>query len=374
MSAPATPARTITLRLPHHDELPEAVDEPLRNNLSALELTGDYLWTASDETCSVERLVTADGGGSYGEACVYSLADFFDLPEGAEGEVDIEGLAMDGDYLWVTGSMAYARKKPKPLENDPANALKRLTEVKRDPNRWLLGRIPCLRAKDGTYELHREATSPDGTRLSAACLKFSHKHGNVLTRDLRMDEHLGRFLEVPAKENGFDVEGIAAHRTEDGIHRVFLGLRGPVLRGWAVVLELALSLPKDKPGRLRPECLGEEDERYAKHFLDLDGLGIRDLKMDGNDLLILAGPTMDLDGPVQIWRWPGALNAGGETVVPRERLVKVMDVPHGHGFDHAEGFCLLPDHRRLLVAYDNPGEGRLHQDGASVDLDMFDLP
>ncbi|MNG03413.1 hypothetical protein D3C84_864920 [compost metagenome] len=36
--------------------------------------------------------------------------------------------------------------------------------------------------------------------------------------------------------------------------------------------------------------------RYRKHFFALNGLGFRDLCTSGDDLLILAGPTMDLDG------------------------------------------------------------------------------
>jgi len=375
MPHPAKPIGTVALHLAHHDALPELVDEALRNNLSAVEVTGNCLWTASDETCSVERLTTTDGGRTFGEHCVYSLADFFDLPEDAEGEVDIEGLGLCGNYLWVTGSMAYARKKPNPCENDQDRALKRLTEVKRDPNRWLLGRIPCLPTAEGVYELRREVHLADGTHLAAACLKFSEKHGNVLTKALRTDEHLSRFLEVPAKENGFDVEGIAVAHPLGGGERIFLGLRGPVLRGWAVVLELEVEMTK--PGRLAMRPLGHEDEPYRKHFLDLDGLGIRDMKMMGDDLLILAGPTMDLDGPVELWRWPDALKCGQETVIPRQQLVRLTALPHGRGFDHAEGIALLPGpdgDRRLLVAYDNPGDGRRHADGSGVDLDLFALP
>jgi len=373
----AIPLHPVTLHLRHHTELADLVDEAVANNLSAVEVTGSCLWTASDETCHVERLVGRDGGRRYGDHTPFCLADYFDLPEGADGEVDIEGLALEGHYLWVTGSMAYARKKPNPGENDATRALERLTEVKRDPNRWLLGRIPCQQGADGLYALHREVTLADGTHLSAACLKFSAKHGNTLTKALRTDEHISRFLEVPAKENGLDVEGIAAGTpAKGGGTRVFLGLRGPVLRGWALVLEVEL-MP-GKPGRLSLSPLGEEDEPYRKHFLDLDGLGIRDMKRQGDDLLILAGPTMDLDGPVQLWRWPGALNATNCTVVPRQDLHLVMQLPHGHGFDHAEGISLIPGDGggapRLLVAYDNPGMGRLHENGASVDLDLFALP
>lgn len=371
---PAAPAGTVRIDLTHHSELGPEVDQAIRNNLSVLEVTGATLWTASDETASIERLVTTDGGASYGDHGSVALGDFFDLPE-PDGEIDIEGVAADGGWLWVTGSMSLARKKPKVGETDPKVALDRLTQVKTDPNRWLLGRIPCLPSADGTHTLHRSVTLADGTHLEAACLKMSAKGANTLTKALRADEHLARFLDVPAKENGFDVEGIAAAPGLHGTSRIFLGLRGPVLRGWAVVLELAVET--GKPGRLRLREVGPEDEPYRKHFLDLDGLGIRDLKVDGDDLLILAGPTMDIDGPVVVWRWPGGLLATDQDIVPRDRLVRVLDVPHGVGFDHAEGMALrrLPgeDRPHLLVAYDNPGKDRLHGNDATVDLDLFAL-
>jgi hypothetical protein len=41
------------------------------------------------------------------------------------------------------------------------------------------------------------------------------------------------FLPLPGKDNGFDVEGLAVFGA-----RLFVGLWGPVLCGWAVILEL----------------------------------------------------------------------------------------------------------------------------------------
>src|SRR3546814_4598583 len=132
-------------------------------------------------------------------------------------------------------------------------------------------------------------------------------------------------MEVPSKENGFDVEGLAVRGS-----RVFLGLRGPVLRGWATVVELDLKTPK--PGRLKLRRIGADGESYRKHFLDLDGLGIRELVFDGDDLLVLAGPTMDLDGLVVLFRWSGALEAATETVIPQgPELAPIMHLPFGIG-------------------------------------------
>ncbi|HYD65966.1 DUF3616 domain-containing protein [Azospirillum sp.] len=367
--APHTPAQrlsTVRLAFRPHEEVAADLTKPIGANLSVIERVGRTLFTASDEGARIERLATHDGA-VFGEHASYALADFFKLPAGAEGEADVEGLCVDpgsGGWLWVVGSHSLARSKPKPDEDDATACLERLTEVRRDPNRCLLGRIPLVEVAEGLFEPVRA----DGER-TAACLKMGRKR-NALAKRLRRDDHIGRFIGVPAKENGFDVEGIAAR--DD---RVFLGLRGPVLRGWACILELTVR--QTKPHRLRLCGGGPDDEAYRKHFVDLDGLGVRELAIDGNDLLILAGPTMDLDGPVSVYRWAGALASEEGQVVPRDHLVRLLDVPFGAGCDHAEGIARLerPGAAPLLmVAYDSPAPDRRHDGGTAVDADLFELP
>ena len=43
-----------------------------------------------------------------------------------------------------------------------------------------------------------------------------------------------------------------------------------------------------------------------KHFLQIDGLGIRDRQFSGDDLYILGGPTMVLNGEIRVFNWPVA--------------------------------------------------------------------
>ena len=159
--------------------------------------------------------------------------------------------------------------------------------------------------------------------------------------------------------------------------RLFIGLRGPVLRGWAVILEVELKEDNEQPSTLRLKAIGPNDRLYRKHFLHLGGLGIRDLCAQGSDLLILAGPTMDLDGPVTIFRWPGGTDPKEESVVPASELERVLDVPYGQGVDHAEGMTLFsPDGgtaRSLLVVYDSASESR-QLGGSTVAADVFLLP
>jgi Protein of unknown function (DUF3616) len=364
----------VMLDFRHHDALGERVTEPLRGNLSVVKQSGRCLWVASDETDTIERLTTRDWR-TFGGHTTYKLTDFFDLP--VEGEVDIEGLSVDGDYLWICGSHSLKRKKPNPDEHGVEEALDRLTKVECEPNRYLLGRIPLVRdGEEGVHTLCRSspAKGGDGKKLTAGRLKMDASGANALSKALRTDEHLSRFMAIPSKDNGFDIEGISARGK-----RVFLGMRGPVLRGWAVILELEVTEKggNAKSAGLKLRRIGPEGERYRKHFLDLDGLGIRELSLEGDDLLILAGPTMDLDGPVVLYRWRGAWNQREETVIPRDRLERVMDIPYGTGIDHAEGATLFDrpgEPSAVLVVYDNPGPARLAADGAGVFADMFPLP
>lgn len=358
----ATPDARLRLTFHPHDAVDPALDKPVRNNISVAEAVGRCLFVGSDEGARIERLV-AGPDGHYADHRSFALADFFDLPAGSEGEADIEGLTVDDGWLWVVGSHSLARRKPKPQEHSGDECLTRLTEVKREANRYLLGRIPLAPIGDGVFDPVRRHED-----RQAACVKMGRKR-NALAKALKDDEHIGRFVNVPAKENGLDIEGIAVRGD-----RAFLGLRGPVLRGWACILDLRVA--GNGSGRLKLMTPDGKAPAYRKRFIDLDGLGIRELTFDGDDLLILAGPTMDLDGPAHVWRWAGCLEEDSSTVVPRDRLTRVLDVPFGTGFDHAEGIAWLPggtgkSERRLIVVYDSPGDDRLHPDGTGVDADVF---
>jgi hypothetical protein len=365
---PAERIDTVTFHLGDHSLVDVSADEML-DELSACEQTGRCLWIACDETATVERLITKDWR-RFGEHRAFRLGEFFDLPAGPTGRMDIEGLARDGGYLWIVGSHSLARKRPKRGTTDPEKALARLTRVKREANRYFLGRVPLARDEQpDIFRLDKRATDEDsGAVREAACVAMTDGR-NALIDALADDIHFAPFLDVPAKENGFDIEGIAARRD-----RVFLGLRGPVLAGWAAIIELRLEAAE--PGRLELRNVGPQGERYRKHFLDLNGLGIRELTFDGDDLLILTGPTMDLDGPIELFRWPKALDSEQPDAVTRNRLERVMDVPFGDRADHAEGIIFFDrpnSDPALLVIYDSPDPSRLHADAIAVDFDLFPL-
>lgn len=361
---------------PERDDLTR--DKELRDGLSVALRMGDNLWLANDESLSLERLTlspedsTGTSSMTHGHV-QFPLADYLalPLPPGDDPdelhEADIEGLACDGKYIWIAGSHSLRRRKPK-ADDGTKKAQKRLASISADGNRYLLARIPVVEQK-GAWTLARE-TEHKGKRRTAALLR-GDEHGNELTRLLKDDTHFGPFLAIPGKDNGFDIEGLAVA----GKH-LLLGLRGPVLRGWAAIVEVAL-VEDEAPTQLRLAAVEDDGRLYRKHFLDLGGLGIRDLCVRGQDLLILAGPTMDLDGPVVVFRWPGGAKPTRECVVPATELEHVLDLPFGRGVDHPEGMTLFPtmggSEEALLVVHDAASPSR--QIGESILLaDVFPLP
>lgn len=344
--APASPLRTVSLRF-QNSERSDTV-----SNLSAAVRVGPSLFLGGDEACAVERL-TIDGD-SAADHKAFPLGDLLDL-EDADAEADIEGMAVCDDWLWVVGSHSRTRRKPA-KSNDDCIDLDDLADLKDTRPRCLLARIPLIRSDTGWEPVKRCGDRKAG-------LVKQNKHGSELARALCKDPLIGPFTRAPAKEGGLDVEGIAVCG-----NRVALGLRGPVISNNAVLLELEVEFKKN--GRLKL-C-----ETPAKRLLALEGLGIRDLKRRGDDLLILAGPTTSLSGPVALYLWRGWANdpVQDRTRVRLHRPERILDLPFGRGRDHPEGLALWNDAvDELLVICDSPAEHRLSNQGLAITADIFSL-
>lgn len=354
----------------------------LRQGLSIVARTGDCLWLANDEAITIERLTLSTGHDRhephFADHRQFALHDYLKLPlprsdSGEIDEADIEGIDFSGDYLWLVGS--HSLKRTRPREDDsPRQCAKRLAKLGRDGNRFLLARIPIVVEGDGP--VLKKKVKVNGVTRSAAILR-GDATGNDLTGALAEDIHLRPFLGVPGKDNGFDIEGLAVVG-----ERLLLGLRGPVLRGWAVILEIMPIEVADNPRALKLMKFVPGKQPYLKHLIQLDGLGIRDLCVHGQDLLILAGPTMELDGPVKLFRWPGGANSPREAAVCRDGLELLGAIPYGQGDeagkDHAEGITLLAGDgdqaQSLLVVYDSAAPRRQGTEAETVRADIFALP
>ncbi len=343
------------------------VGDPIAADVSALAVVGRTLFAACDETSTIERLVLDDEREAFTDHSSFALGDIFDLPGGADGEMDIEGLAVDGGHLWATGSHSLKRDTPDE-DADADAALGALGTVSTDPNRHFLGRVPLIERAPGIFEPVREIAPADGPARVARMVRMRGASGRtIVKRMLSRDPLLAPFMTVPCKENGFDVEGLAVRG-----ERVILGLRGPVIGLRAVLIEMRMK--ETASGFLKPRRLAS-GARYARHLVDLDGFGIRDLLLDGDDLLILAGPVADIDGIQGVYRLPGAFGGDLGPVLRRDALERILRLPIREGCDHAEGLALLdgPEagRRELLVAYDSPAPDR--REGAGLDIDCHQI-
>lgn len=337
-------------------------DEIVSDISSATFSDDGSLWIGSDEMVGVERL-SPIGCHSYGEHQRFLLKDYIDLFD--DDEIDIEGMDFRDGYLWLTGSHSTKRKKAKgkDLETD----LERLATITTDLNRFILARIPVING-----ELVKSCAPVEGKSKTAACLQKTDTR-NLLFEVLKEDRHLKPFITsgIPSKDNGLDIEGLAIADN----NRLFLGLRGPVLRGWAMILEIELTL--EEPGVLILEEITDEGAKYKKHFLDLNGLGIRELCLQGEDLIILAGPTMAVEGEIEVFRWKDILNHSGNNIHEQgeESLFPLFDLPFTVGSDHAEGLALYScwgEQNSLMIFYDSPNSNRLREDKRIL-VDVFQI-
>ena len=102
---------------------------------------------------------------------------------------------------------------------------------------------------------------------------------------------------------------------------------------------------------------------------------MRDLHFCGEDLFILAGPTMVLDGDIRLVRWPGARRVLARQ--PRASALRTLhwassvELPHARGSDRAE--AILRNCRPAwctkqgwLVLYDAPSEERREGEESSI--------
>ena len=146
---------------------------------------------------------------------------------------------------------------------------------------------------------------------------------------------------MPSKENGLDIEGIAIARDH-----VSLGLRGPILDGFAVIAHLEVDTD-----------LNVKDHYLS--FLDLGGLAVRDLCRATGRLVIIAGPMNDAEGPLAIYEWE---EMRSKDVQHPRRLYTWQSEPAESGrAEKAEGICLLNRNNQdgYAVVYDSPHDDRV---------------
>ena len=361
MPKPKTERRdALTLRFAAKDELAH-VDDPIHRDVSAIAVTGRTLFAACDETASVERLIFNEDGTGFSAHESFPLGKIFDLPDDADGEMDIEGLEIQDGWLWVTGSHSLKRDDP------GSKGLAGLDDIDWDENRSFLGRVPLIDRGNGVFEPVGTIEVMGGETRRARSLSMKEEEG-VVRNLLRDDPLIGPFVDLPCKENGLDVEGLAAHGDT-----VWLGLRGPVVGAYAMIVEMTLKEKRSKPRRLKPKKY-EGGLRYKLYAIDLEGQAIRDLLYCDGTMFVLSGATTDLEAMQSVHRiknWPPE-----NEVLLAKQSERVIDLPVIRGSDHAEGIAMAEfgDKQQMLIAFDSPDESRIEDKTQSIDVDVFDLP
>lgn len=361
--------------------LKSKVREDIIKNLSGVVLShqSKFLWLGTDELITIERFTKLEGEeNQYGNQKRFHFKDFIESFDQDKGEVDVEGLDYSDGYLWIVGSHSSRRKKVK-IETDKFQIQEEeLKEIERQENRYLLARVPVNQNGDlETGSLQRAWLKRNGSNDS-------------LTQALAGDEYLDLmrmingpdadvlpepefYFYLPSKENGLDLEGLAVYG-----NKILLGLRGPVLRGIAILLEIEVE--EGSANELKLKTISNDNRQYKRHFLDLDGLGIRELcwEKQGESLLILAGPTMDLDGAHSLFRLeqPFALEDNSLSSQKNKQLEYLGDIPHGRKSDRAEGLALCARANSIFVV-DSPAKDRVianeQETAIGVYADVFSL-
>ena len=230
-------------------------------------------------------------------------------------EMDIEGLAVEGDTVFVVGSHSAVRSR---VKDDKSN--------KKNRNTFRDKKIEQPETRDWLYRLVLDA---QGQELE----KYK-----ISLRDLIDDDAvLKTFSAIPSKENGIDIEGIAVR---DGW--LYLGFRGPMFRANYVPI---MRLRFDDP-----------EETYELSYVNLAGLGVRSIASVSDGFLIVAGPVGDGPGAYQLFHWDGKDMVPGADLDPAEvGRVNLLGEIEPPGDGKAEGVVILEESAQaydLIVVFD----------------------
>lgn len=328
------PASTSFAHEPGHLEeigcatLPDFADKDQSENVSgaALSVDGGLLAIATDE--GSELLVVNARGETLDFLPAVPLGD-------PKDEIDLEGITRHADpaTFFAVGSHSWRRKNIFGANHagKSYSKLKERFEVE-SPDR----------ERDRDRLMRIELDPQTGVLASLSELP--------LRQLLEADPVLSVFGEIPSKENGIDIEGIAS----DG-EKLYLGFRGPVFRGGLAPVLVASATD-----------LSGAELRYVP----LDGRGVRDIARVSDGFLIIAGPMGDSPLSYQLVHWDGidafpGVREPGDPPHGKTRVLGTIPTPPG---GKAETVVVLAEHEGpwvtedegawlLLVMYDGPAGG-----------------
>ena len=230
-------------------------------------------------------------------------------------EMDIEGIAVDRTTIYVVGSHSSKRSKVKAKKS-----------YERNRNTFRASKVDDERNRDWLYRVVLDELG-----------KGTAKERITLLDIIAGDPVLKAFKDIPSKENGVDIEGLAV---KDGL--LYAGFRGPVFReNYVPVMKFDFD---DPPGT--NELL----------YVRLDGRGIRDMTSVSDGFLIVAGPVGDGPASYQLYHWDGRDMVVGkdraEDAIGTARLLGEIRPPEK---GKAEGLAVLAEDNKgydLLLVFD----------------------
>ncbi|MCH7725328.1 MAG: DUF3616 domain-containing protein [Planctomycetes bacterium] len=289
--------------------------------ISGIAATQEFLVIGADEGVAIQVLKSCAASNRYTAADPIPLIE---VDDDDDKEIDIEGIARSDNTYFVLGS--HSRKRQKVDPND-AKSLDR----KYKKNRKRLEKTEPEKRRNSIFRL---SLNPDSGQRSSEIDQIS------LDDFLRQNKTLKPFYEIASKENGIDFEGIAT----DG-NRLFVGCRGPVLRlGFVPILTFSFDAP----------------ENTKLLYVNLDGLGVRDMVRVSDGFLIVAGPVGDIPHRYRLYHWDGRdCLPGTDRDTTRGTITLLGSIPTAFGVK-AEGITVMEendDDYKLLVVYDSARRG-----------------
>ena len=236
-------------------------------DLSAIGRMGTYLVIGGDEAVGPDKDLNIIQVLSKQEDGQYVAGEDIVLPDVDKNdgrELDIEGIAVDGNFIYVVGSHSSTR-------NNAASK----KSYKRHRKTFNQGKIKNEPSRDWLHqvEVNQQVQPLEIKSISLTDVISNHKA-------------LKAFSEIPSKENGVDIEGIAV---DDGW--VYVGFRGPVFRdNYVPVLKFKFD---------------EHEESVTLLLVKLDGGGVRGMASVMDGFLIVSGPVGDAPGPYLVHHWNG---------------------------------------------------------------------
>lgn len=237
-----------------------------KDNLSGIAFIHDYTAIVADEAVGDDKnknyiqllQFDVDGMG------VLKRDILLDAHQGhPPGEFDIEGLSASGQTLYAIGSHSAKRPKIKQSKTHTKNLKHlRFDSIEQTPSRDILFKLSI----NNSGEL---------VSMNSKSLRIT----------LENNEILNGYTGLPSKENGLDIEAIAA---SDKF--VYLGFRSPVFRhGYVPVLKIDY----------------DETDSSELMFVNLDGRGIRGMTAVSDGFLIIGGPIGDEYSNYALFHWNG---------------------------------------------------------------------